>query len=273
MSIHLGATMRVLPILLLLSSTAAFAQLGSPNYAPVDSGRTFTFGTQMYGPSLKGHFQGVQDGQPIFLDLDADLGLGKDKTTPGLFFDYQGPRFAFQVSTGSAEYRGDRVVNRSITLDGTTYTAGTRVQSHVKLATVDGVWTIKFISQPDAWVGLDLGVQAWTLDLDANSAPPVGSPVAASTRVTAPIPQIGLSGGSRGFNGAVESKLYVHYLAYKQAKYTLFGADLRVFPVRWFGLRAFYEGGSFDVPKGSVKDDLEFKLDRKGVGFGAVVRF
>ena len=265
--------MRTLPFALSLVTTAAFAQLGAPNPPAPGFQRTWTLGLQRYDPSLSGHFQGVQDGQPIAVDLDADLGLGKDKVTPGFFVDYQGPRFAFQVSSGSSEYRGDRIVTRSFTVDGKTYTAGTRVQSHVKLANVDGVWTIKFVRDTDTWLGFDLGVQAWTLDLDANSVPTVGSPVASSTRVTAPIPQVGLSGGSRGFNGAVEAKAYVHYLGYKSAKYTLYGADLRVFPVSWFGLRAFYESGSFDVPKGSIQDDLEVKLDRKGAGFGAVVRF
>lgn len=266
--------MRILPVVLSLCATSAFAQLGAPSQASSGFLRTWTFGVQSYGPTLTGHFQGTQDGQPILLDLDGDLGLGKDKTTPGLFLDYQGPRFGFQVSSGKAEYRGDRVVTRTITLDGTNYTAGTRVQSHVKLASVDGIWTIKFVREADAWLGVDLGVQAWTLDMDATGTPPApAAPVASSTRISAPIPQIGLSGGSRGYNGAVEAKAYIHYLAYKQAKYTLFGADLRVFPVSWFGLRAFYEGGSFDVPKGSVKDDLEFKLDRKGFGFGGVLRF
>jgi hypothetical protein len=266
--------MRILPIALLLSSTAAFAQLGAPSQPAAGFQRTWTLGAQTFGPSLTGHFQGIQDGQPILLDLDGDLGLGKDKSTPGFFLDYQGPRFGFQISNGSAEYRGDRVVNRTVQLNGQSYTAGTRVQSHVKLASVDGIWTIKFVREADAWLGLDLGAQVWTLDLDATGLPPLPlTPISASTRVTAPIPQIGLSGGSRGFNGAVESKAYFHYLGYKQAKYTLFGVDLRVFPVRWFVLRAFYEGGSFNVPKGSVKDDLEFKLDRKGIGFGAVVRF
>ena len=266
--------MRVLPIALSLCATAAFAQLGAPNQAASGFQRTWTLGAQTFGPTLTGHFNGLQDGQPIALDLDSDLGLGKDKATPGFFIDYQGPRFGFQVSSGTTEYKGDRIVTRTVTLNGTSYTAGTRVQSHVKLAAVDGIWTIKFVRESDAWLGLDLGVQAWTLDMNATGIPPLPlTPVSASTRITAPIPQIGLSGGSRGYNGAVEAKAYVHYLAYKQAKYTLFGADLRVYPVSWFGLRAFYEGGSFDVPKGSVKDDLEFKLDRKGIGFGAVVRF
>ena len=265
--------MRALPIALFLAATTAFAQLGAPNYAPTGFQPTWSMGGQSYGPTLTGHFQGVQDGQPIAVDLDADLGLGKDKTTPGLFLEYQGPRFAFQVSNGSAEYRGDRVVNRTVTVNGTSYTAGTRVLSHVKLASVDGIWTIKFVRESDAWLGFDLGLQAWTLDLDATSAPLVGSPTTSSTRIKAPIPQIGLSGGSRGYNGAMEAKAYIHYLGYRSAKYTLYGLDLRVFPVSWFGLRAFYEGGRFDVPKGSIQDDLEVKLDRKGIGFGAVVRF
>ena len=265
--------MRALSLVLSFCATAAFAQLGAPNQAPPGVPRTWTLGGQSFGPALSGHFQGVQDGQPMDLDLERDLGLGKDKLTPGFFLDYQGPRFAFQISNGATDYRGDRIVTRTVTVDGTSYTAGTRVQSHVKLASVDATWTIKFVRETDAWLGLDLGVQAWTMDLDAVSVPPVGSPVASRTRVTAPIPQIGLSGGSRGYNGAVEAKAYVHYLGYRSAKYTLYGADLRIYPVSWFGLRAFYEGGSFDVPKGSIQDDLEVKLDRKGVGFGAVVRF
>ncbi len=267
--------MRALSIVLLLSATTlVFAQLGAPSQPAGIPERTWTLGAQTYGPTLTGHFQGKQDGQPISLDLNSDLGLGRDKTTPGFFFDYQGPRFGFQVSSGTAEYRGDRVVNRTVTVNGTDYTAGTRVQSHVKLASVEGIWTIKFLREPDAWLGLDLGAQAWTLDLDATGVvPPATTATTASTRVTAPIPQIGLSGGSRGYNGAVESKAYIRYLGYKKAKYTLYGFDLRVFPVSWFGLRAFYEAGKFDVPNGSIKDDLELNLDRKGIGFGAVVRF
>lgn len=265
--------MRVLPLGLFLCATAAFAQLGAPNAAPTGFLPTWSVGMQSYGPTLSGHFQGVQDGQPIAVDLDSDLGLGKDKTTPGFFMDYEGPRFGLQVSSGSAEYRGDRIVYRPITVGGATYTTGTRVLSHLKLATLDGIWTIKFARDTDTWLGFDLGVQAWTVDLDATSVPAFGTPTSASTRIKAPIPQLGLSGGSRGFNGALEAKAYIHYLGYRSAKYTLYGLDLRAFPTSWFGLRAFYEGGKFDVPRGSIQDDLDVQLDRKGVGLGAVVRF
>ncbi len=266
--------MRALSIALLLSTTFAFAQLGAPTQPTTGFQRTFTLGAQSYGPTLSGHFNGVQDGKPFDVDLKSDLGLGKDKSTPGFFLDYQGPRFGFQVTSGAAEYRGNQMVNRTFTLDGTTYLVGTQVQSHLKLATVDGTWTIKLVTESNAWLGLDLGAQVWTIDMDATGiVPPATTATTASAKVTAPIPQVGLSGGSRGYNGAVESKLYYHYLAYKKAKYTMYGLDLRIFPVRWFGLRAFYEAGNLDVPKGSIKDDLELQLDRKGLGFGAVLRF
>lgn len=81
--------MRALPLALILCGTSLFAQMGRTE-GPAPSDRSFTVGGQVYGPDLTGHFQGLQDGQPIFLDLDADLGLGKDKTTPGFFMDYQG---------------------------------------------------------------------------------------------------------------------------------------------------------------------------------------
>ena len=65
--------MRVLPFILLLATTAAFAQLGAPIQASSGAERTFTLGGQSYGPTLSGNFKGTQDGQAILLDLDTDL--------------------------------------------------------------------------------------------------------------------------------------------------------------------------------------------------------
>jgi hypothetical protein len=269
-----GGAMRPLLIVLSLCATSAFAQLGAPSQPAAGFQTTWTLGAQSYGPTLTGHFNGIQNGLPINLDLNSDLGLARDKTTPGFFFDYEGTRFGFQVSTGSADYRGNQAVNQTVNFNNSTYNANTQVQSHVKLASVDGTWTIKLISESDAWLGLDLGAQVWTIDMDATGIDALTQTVTTqSTEVKAPIPQIGLSGGTRGYNGAVEAKAYIHYLGYKSATYTLYGVDLRLFPVSWFGLRAFYEGGSLNVPQGSIKDDLEFKLARKGVGLGAVFRF
>lgn len=265
--------MRAFSALLALSCTAVFAQLGRPP-VPSASDRSFLVGFQSFGPDLTGHFQGVQDGQPIAVDLDADLGLGKDKTTPGVFLAYEGPRFGLQLSSGTAEYAGDKVLTRDITVNGTTYTATDRVLSHVKLASVEGTWTIKLVRNQAAFLGLDLGVQSWKLDMDVHDQPTAPqTPTSASTSVTAPIPQVGLSGAVKGFQDRVEARAFFHYLGYKSAKYTRSGLDLRLFPLPWLGLRIFLDNGTFDVPKGSIQDDLELKLDRKGGGFGVVVRF
>ena len=253
------------PLLLsLLAASAAFAQMGPS--------RSLTLGAASFGPTFTGKLEGVQDGQPILVDLDADLGLAKDKAKVGLLLDYQGPRFGFLIQSGGTDYAGDKTLTRLITIDGKPYLIGTRVQSHLHLKTVEGIWTIRFVPLSTFWVGLDLGAESWKLDVDATD---VSSPshTSAATSVSAPIPQLGLSLGSHAPGGLVEVKGFYRYLGAKGAKYSRAGVDLRVFPIPHVGLRAFYEAETFDVPKGSLQDDLMLNLDRKGAGFGLVVRF
>jgi hypothetical protein len=261
--------MRALFFACFLCTSGLFAQLGAPNYAPAAPQSTITIGIQSFGPSLDGHMQGTLDGQPMLVDLNGDLGIGKDGTKKGLFFDYQGHSFGFQASTSSTEYAGNQAMTRDVTVNGATYPNGTQVQSRVKLASLEGIWTIKLVSEADSWLGLDLGLQAWTLDLQTAGT----SGGATSVSIKAPIPQVGLSGGSRAYNGAFESKAYIRYMNAKGGKYTLLGTDFRVFLTRWLGLRAFFESSHLKAAKGAVKDDLEIGIDRKGAGFGVVLRF
>lgn len=266
--------MRALSFACFLCTTGVFAQLGAPNYAPGAPQSTITMGVQTFGPTLSGHMQGTLDGQPMQVDLNGDLGIGKDGAKTGFFFDYQGHSFGFQASTSSTEYAGNRVMTRNVTVNGANYPIGSQVQSRVKLASLDGIWTIKLVSEPDAWMGLDLGLQIWTLDLKtAGALLAVPTPPSSNVSIKAPLPQVGLSGGSRGYNGAFESKAYIRYMKAKGGAYLMVGTDLRMFITRWFGLRAFYESSRLSGSKGAVKDDLEIGIDRKGVGFGAVLHF
>ncbi len=251
----------------LLAATAAFAQMGPS--------RSVTLGISSFGPTFTGQMEGVQDGQPISVNLDSDLGLAKDKANLGFLFDYQGPRFGFMAQTGGTDYLGDKTTTRTVTIDGTTYAANTRVKSSLKLKTLEGVWTIRIIPLSVFWVGVDLGVESWKMDVTATGtlAPPASGTSTASTAFTVPIPQLGLSAGSRVPGGFVEVKGFYHYLGAKGAKYTRAGVDARFYPIPHVGLRAFYETETFDVPKGSIQDDLMLKLDRKGAGFGVVVQF
>lgn len=252
-------------LMMLLSTAATFAQ------AP----RSVTLGLSAFGPTFTGRLEGVQDGQPISVDLEGDLGLAKDKGKMGFLFDYQGPRFGFMAQTGGTDYAGDRTTTRPVTIDGTTYAPGARVISHLKLTTVEGVWTIRILPLSVFWLGVDLGAEAWKVEMDATgtAVSPVPGTATASTTFTAPIPQIGLSAGSRAPGGFLEVKGFVHYLGAKGAKYTRTGLEARAYPLSWLGVRAFLETETFDVPQGSLQDDLMLKLDRKGAGFGVVVRF
>lgn len=260
-------------LLALLSATAAFAQLG--RLPGPEAARTYTLGLQVHGPSFTGRLEGLQDGQPIAVDLEGDLGLARDRSRLGLLFDYQGPRFGFLLQSGGTDYAGDHVLTRNVTLDGTTYAAATRITSTLALRTVEGVWTIRFVPLSVAWIGVDLGLQSWKLDLEGTGTAlsPVPGIRTAATSVTAPIPQLGLSAGSRLPGGLFEVKGSYRYLGRQGAKYTRTTLDARYFPLPHLGVRAFYDGESFDVPKGSLQDDLLLKLDRKGAGFGLVLRF
>lgn len=254
-----------IPLGFMLAAVGAWAQ------AP----RTVTLGLTSFGPTFTGRMEGLQDGQPISVDLEGDLGLAKDKAKVGFLFDYQGPRFGFMAQVGGTDYAGDKTTTRPVTLDGTTYAPGARITSHLKLTTVEGVWTLRILPMGVFWLGVDLGAEAWKVEMDATgtAVSPVPGTATAATSFTAPIPQLGLSAGSRAPGGFVEVKGFVHYLGAKGAKYTRTGLEARAYPLAWLGVRAFLESETFDVPQGSLQDDLMLKLDRKGAGFGVVVRF
>lgn len=224
--------------------------------------------------TLEGHFSGTQDGQPIMLDLQSDFGLDKDKTHLGGSIEYQGPRFGLEVSTEGEDYKGKSRLNRDVTIDGQTFNVGMDTTSTAKLQTTTVNWTIRFMHPSPVWIGVDLGARIWDLDLSASGYDPMTMVSAsASVKIPMPIPQIGLSAGFLAMEDRVSGRAYYHLLTYHGAKYHNAGADLRFFPVKHLGLRVFTCTESFDVPNGSIQNDLEIKLDHKGTGFGLVLQF
>ena len=227
-----------------------------------------------FSPSMTGHFQGTSNNQPISVDLKDDLGLGKDKTKVGFGAEYQGPRFGLEFSRDEQDYAGNNKVNRSITINGQTFTANTVVTSRVKATNSTLNWTIRAFKWPNFWLGLDLGARATRVELDASGVQPfTGVTATANYKVTLPIPQVGPSLGFTAFDGRLVGKGMFHLLGYKGCSYTHTGADLRYFPISWLGVRAYFDNEHFRVPKGSIKDDLDVLLDRNGTGFGLVARF
>lgn len=227
-----------------------------------------------FSPTFEGHFEGIQDGQPVVFDTQSDLGLGKDTTKLGLALEYQGPRFGVEFSVSEQDYAGSNYLTRKITVNGQDYNAGAQVDSKMKVTTSNFLWTIRALKWDQAWIGVDLGARVWAMDLHVVGNDPFsGTSASATEKFPIPIPQVGLSVGFNALERKVIGRGYYHLLTYKGASYHHTGVDVRFFPIHWLGIRAFMDAENFDVPKGSVKDDLQLVLDRKGTGFGVVLRF
>jgi hypothetical protein len=236
--------------------------------------RYWYFDVHQTKPTLEGHFEGKQDGNDFRMDLKDDLALAKDKTKIGFAVEYQGPRFGLELSMDGQDYLGTNMVNKKVSINGQTWTAGARLTTSVKATNTTFNWTIRALTWPQFWIGVDLGVRGMGVDLKASGIEPFTQVQAsAGYKITIPIPQLGLSTGFNAFGGRLIGRGFYHYLGYSGASYSHIGADLRYFPVQWLGVRAFTDTESFKIPKGSAKQDADIGLDRAGTGFGVVVRF
>jgi hypothetical protein len=235
----------------------------------------WSFGVHQFGPTLEGHFSGKQDGNPLVLDLKQDFALGKDKTTPGAFIEYMGPRFGLYLSMDAQDYAGSGHTTQKVSINGTDFSAGADLRSKLKLQASDFAWTIRVFKFEQAWIGVDLGAQIWNVDMEATgiAAPPVSQVRTGAQKVTAPIPQLGLSAGGHFLGSRGVVKAFYHFLSIKGATYTRLNVDVRYFFLDWLGARVTTDTQSFKAPQNSLDKDLEAQLDRNGIGFGLVARW
>jgi hypothetical protein len=251
--------------LLLLTAAPAFTQ-GVESHWYLDVHR--------FTPTLEGHYQGTSDGQPFLVDLNNDLALAKDNTRIGYGLEYQGTRFGLELSRDEQDYAGSNRVQRNITINGQTFTANTLVTSSFKATNNTFNWTIRYLTWPQFWLGLDLGARATQTEINAFGVQGfTGVTASVNYKTTLPVPQIGPSLGFTAFHGRLVGRGLYHLLLYKDCTYNHLGVDLRYFPLSWLGVRAFADSERFRIPQGSIKSDMDITLDRSGTGFGIVARF
>jgi hypothetical protein len=227
-----------------------------------------------YKGTLDGHYLGVDSGEPFQVDLKNDLGLVRDKSKTGFGLEYQGHRFGLEVSMDGQDYVGSNTINRAVTINGQTFNVGAKITSTVKSTTTVVNWTIRALSFDYVWLGVDLGARGVSLDLKAAGYEPFTSYSAtAAYKIDYPVPQIGVSAGFNAFGGRVVGRGYYHFPKYSGASYIVTGADLRIFPISWLGIRAFTTTAKLNVPRGSINKDIDITLDQSGSGFGVVLRF
>lgn len=259
----------------MIRALVPLALLSSLGLAADDLNRSFQFDVHRIGPSFEGHFNGSQNGSRLDIDLKNDLGIQKDVTKVGFGLEYQGPRFAIELSAEEQDYRGSNYLQRDIQIDGSTLHAGAVVDSTVKVTDYTLNWTIRALTWTSAWIGIDLGARVWGLDVTASGYEPLTTvySLPVEEKVPMPLAQIGFSTGFNAFDQHLVVKGYYHHVPYRGASYRHVGADLRFFPIKWLGARVFTEYERLDVPMGSLTNDLDIRLDRRGTGFGIVLRF
>ena len=240
------------------------------------SGGKWSFGVYSATPELTGYYRD-SGGLQTYFDIQDDFKLEKDKMGLGIHVDYSGNRFGFSLDYGYNDYAGQSRINRVIQMGGYNFPVGMDVTSALKNTAFEISWTTKVLRWNQAWLGVDVGIQGWYLDIQANGTPADHIfqyvDTEANEVYTVPIPQLGVSGGFQGLKDRLALVGKAHFLAYKGAKYTRLVADARYYFLPWLGVRAFVESQSLDAPDSSIIEDIEVKLDRNGFGFGVVGRW
>ena len=270
----------------------ACAQLSAQGFQSSPPGGHWTFGIIRQSPGFDGSYlknsnsSGSNGSNPTTstavastgtnFDTNRDLGLGKDNTGIGLLADYEGRRFLLHLATYSQSYAGNQVTSQDVNIKDTTYKAGTRLQSTLKVNDYELDWTIKLWRWEAAYLGLDLGFNSWNINVSASGNATDGNgatqSVSADDSVTVPIPQIGVSAGGH-IGDRVDLRGYYNLLTYKGASYHRAGADLRYFPLKWLGVRLNVESEGFKVPLGSIGSDTAINITKNGMGLGLLARF
>jgi len=254
-----------------------------PLTAQVPAG-SWSFGVYGCNPQLTGHYRDSSIIQTELgsiktdFDIKKDFNLKNSKTSLGIHMDYIGSRFGFSLNYGIHDFAGQSQINREIGVGGQTFYSGMDVTSSLKNTAFDLNGTIKVLRGSSIWLGVDIGIQAWYLDVQAegvSTANPLAEAITdkVTETVTVPIPQIGLSFGFRGLQNSLELGGKAHFLAYNGAKYTRFVAEARYYVLSWLGVRAFMEIQSLEAPNGSINADVEARLDNSLSGFGIALRW
>jgi hypothetical protein len=233
----------------------------------------WSFGVYGATPDLTGHYRDT-GASPTDFDIKRDFKLKNDKTTFGVHMDYMGSRFAFSVNYGIQDFAGQNRIYGQIEVGGHVFDADMDVASSLKNTALDACGTIKILRGTSAWLGVDIAMQAWYLDVQAEGVTADGMDSEKVSKIySVPIPQLGFSFGFQGLQNRLVLGAKAHFLAYSGAKYTRYAADARFFFTSRFGLRAFVETQSLDVPDSSIINKVEAKLDSDQSGFGVVIRW
>ena len=128
------------------------------------------------------------------IDFKRDLGI-KDENFPDVRLTwYTGPKSKIRVAYTQADFEGDENLNRTVEFEGQTYTAGTRVETDVKVKYLRLGWAWQFIDIGEGVVKLGTLVEGKGFWVKASlEAPDLGPPVKESEKFLFGLPTIGIA--------------------------------------------------------------------------------
>ena len=148
----------------LLVSLGLLGMLCAPLRAEEEGGHWFLDVHTLAG-TLDGHYHGLQNNEPMDVDLKGDLGLAADGNKPGAGLEYQGHRFGLELAANEADFKGSQVVTKTVTINGQSFSAGAKVTSAVSPKTtllVAGEKAGSKLAKAES-LGIPIQDEAWLL--------------------------------------------------------------------------------------------------------------
>lgn len=236
------------------------------------------FGLGFRSSTLTGTFASQGAAYATAFDTDQDLRLARRGGLPSLRVDYVGPRFLLHLAAGGANFQGQSVLGRDLALDSAVFPAGEGVRSELKLLGLELDWTVKVWRPARGHVGLDLGIDLWNLrsQVDGNGyqqADPSQTLmiVRTETKGSLPLPRLGISAGWNPVD-ALTLRVHARASAASGARYQDFGADLRYFPAKRFGIFLNAAFRTLDAPQGKFAGLTTFRVRRNDASVGIIYR-
>jgi hypothetical protein len=210
-------------------------------------------------PTMKADMKADSDGKAgTTLDLKDNLGVGTESFPTFEAFGGLG-KHRISLAYTPIKYSGSTKLTAPVTFNGQTFTAGTDVNTDLKLRMLDLEYQYKFLDLENILAGFSLSAigQIKYIDGEARMEAPATA-TAADFKVRAPIPMVGLGAHIGLLAGLLEARAKVTGVAYSSNYLYEALADLSLTPFPFLDIHAGYKVIRLKIDRNDVFLDSQF---------------
>jgi hypothetical protein len=210
-------------------------------------------------PTMKADMKADSDGKAgTTLDLKDNLGVGTESFPTFEAFGGLG-KHRISLAYTPIKYSGSTKLTAPVTFNGQTFTAGTDVNTDLKLRMLDLEYQYKFLDLENILAGFSLSAigQIKYIDGEARMEAPATA-TAADFKVRAPIPMVGLGAHIGLLAGLIEARAKVTGVAYSSNYLYEALADLSLTPFPFLDIHAGYKVIRLKIDRNDVFLDSQF---------------